>query len=137
MQVYKSASWTDSVPDLLQTTLLHTFEDSGKILSVSRPGGGIRGQYQLLTEVRAFESEYQDGQPHAVTEVYAKLIQTSSGKVVAARSFRESEPAAGTEVGTVVDAFSRSLGRLSSAIAGWTLTEGSRQAPEPAATKQR
>ena len=125
VQVYKGANWSDSVPDLLQTALVRSFEDSQKILAVSRPGGGVRGQYQLLTELRAFESVYaQPGQPQAVIEVYAKLIHTADGEVVAARSFRDSEPSGSEAIGAVVDAFSRSLDRLSSQIVGWTLSSG-------------
>lgn len=125
VQVYKGASWSDSVPNLLQSALLGGFEDSQKILSVSRPGGGVHGEYRLQTELRAFESVYvQAGQPQAVIEVYAKLIHSSDGQVVAARRFKESEPSGSEEVGAVVDAFSRSLDRLSGQIVGWTLSNG-------------
>ena len=41
--VYKAAAWTDTAPDLVQSALLHRFEDSGRILSVARPGAGVRG----------------------------------------------------------------------------------------------
>lgn len=127
VQVYKGASWSDAVPNLLQTALVRGFEDSQKILTVSRPGGAVRGEYQLVTEVRAFDSIYvQAGQPQAVIEVHAKLIHSVDGDVVAARTFRDAEPASGTEVGAVVDAFSRSLDRLSNQIIGWTLVNGAR-----------
>jgi cholesterol transport system auxiliary component len=123
--VYKGASWADSLPELVQTALLRRFEDSQKILSVSRPGGGVRGEFQLLTELRLFESVYlQPGQPQARVELYARLVHTADGQVVAARSFRDSEPAAAEDVGSVVDAFSRALGRVSSQVAGWALQSG-------------
>lgn len=127
VQVYQGASWSDSAPELLQTTLLRGFEDSQKILSVSRPGAGIRGQYQLLTELRSFESVYAEpGKPQAVIEVYAQLVHTADGQAVAARSFRETEPASGESVPAVVDAFSRGLDRLSTQVVGWTLSNGVR-----------
>lgn len=132
VQVYKGASWSDATPELLQTALVRSFEDSQKILSVGRPGAGVRGEYQLVTELRAFESVYaQPGSPQAVIEVYAKLIHTADGEVVAARSFRETEAANGEQVGTVVDAFSRALDRVSSQIVGWTLDNGGRHEREP------
>lgn len=134
VQVYKGASWSDPAPELVQTALLRSFEDSQKILSVARSGAGVRGEYQLLTELRAFESVYaQPGQPQAVVEIYAKLVHAADGQVVAARSFRESEPSTGEEVGAVVDAFSRSLARASSEIVGWTLSNGSRHESSSAA----
>lgn len=125
MQVYKSAAWTDAAPDLLHLALLRGFEESQKILSVSRSGGGVRGQYQLLTELRSFQSVYpQPGQPEAVIEVYARLVHTTDGRVIAARGFRHSQPATGEEVGAVVEAFSRALDRSTAEIVGWTLRSG-------------
>ena len=125
IQVYKGAAWTDAAPDLLQVALLKAFEDSGKILSVSRSGGGVRGEYQLLTELRSLQSVYsQPGQPQATIEVYARLVHTNDGRVVAARNFSGSEPAAGEGVAAVVDAFSRVLDRTTSEIVGWTLRSG-------------
>lgn len=125
VQVYKGASWSESVPDMVQTALLRKLEDSGKILSVSRPGAGVRGEYQLLTEIRAFESVYaQAGQPQARIEVYAKLVHTADGHAVAARSFVETEAAGSEEVPAVVDAFSRSMDRVTTQVAGWALSSG-------------
>lgn len=127
VQVYKGASWSDLVPNLVQTALLERFEDSQKILTVAAPGGAVRGEYQLMTELRAFDSIYdQPGHPQAVIEIHAKLVHSEDGEVVAARTFRETESASGVEVPAVVDAFSRSLDRASNQIVAWTLTNGSR-----------
>jgi len=125
VQVYKSAAWTDAAPDLLQMALLRGFEESEKILAVSRAGGGVRGQYQLLTELRSFQSVYaQPGQAEAVVEIYARLVHTSDGRVIAARSFRHAEPAASEELSAVVVAFSRALDRSTADVVGWTLRSG-------------
>jgi cholesterol transport system auxiliary component len=122
--VYKASAWTDPAPDLVQNALLRRFEDSGKILTVSRPGAGVRGEYQLQTDLRAFESVYVNGGPQAQVEIYAKLVHTADGEVVAARSFRETEGSSSESVGSVVDAFGVALGRASDQIAGWTLQAG-------------
>jgi cholesterol transport system auxiliary component len=124
VSVYKGSSWTDTAPEMVQNALLRRFEDSGKILSVSRPGGGVRGQYQLQTDLRAFESVYVGGAPEAQVEIYARLVDTASGEVVAARSFRETQAAAATDVDSVVQAVSAALGRASEGIAGWALQAG-------------
>lgn len=131
LQVYKSAAWADAAPDLLHMALMRGFEESGKILSVSRSGGGVRGQYQLLTELRSFQSVYsQPGQPEVVVEVFARLVHTTDGRVIAARGFRHAEPAAAEEVGTVVEAFSRALDRSTAEIVGWTLRSGNEVPPD-------
>jgi cholesterol transport system auxiliary component len=133
VQIYKGAIWSDSVPNLVQSALVMGFEDSQKILTVARPGGAVRGEYQLVTELRAFDSIYNAGRPEAVVEVHAKLVHSVDGEVVAAHTFRETEPASSTEIPAVVDAFSGSLDRVTSQIVGWTLTNGNRyQAGLPA-----
>ena len=40
VQTYKGARWADNAPDLLQTALVQAFEDSGRMPSVMRAGGG-------------------------------------------------------------------------------------------------
>jgi cholesterol transport system auxiliary component len=124
MQVYKGAAWSDTAPDLVQTSLLRAFEDSGRILSVARPGGAVRGEFQLATELRAFDSIYSGASPDAVVEVHARLIRVTDGRAVAARTFRTSEPASGTDVATVSEAFARALAKLDADVVAWTLAEG-------------
>jgi cholesterol transport system auxiliary component len=136
LQVYKGAAWSDNAPDLMQSALLRRFQDAENILSVSRSGGGVRGQFQLLSDLRSFESVYvQPGQPQAVVELYVRLVRTSDGQVVAARGFREVEAAADDNLGSVVDAFSRSINRLTDQVVGWALVSGNQSASKSAASK--
>jgi len=126
LQVYEGAAWPDTAPDLVQTDLLRAFEDSGRILSIARPGGAVRGDFQLATELRAFESIYAGDRPAAVIELHARLVRVTDGQAVAARTFRVSEPAQGTAVEDVSAAFSAALGKLDREVVGWTLAEGNR-----------
>ena len=137
VQVYQASSWADPATELVQTALVRGFEDSGKILAVARPGSGVHGDYSLQSELRSFTSVYEGGQPQAVVEVYARLVHAADGGVVAAQLFREAEPAAGTEVPQVVEAFGRALDRTRDRMIGWTLATGeaheARMAKDPAA----
>jgi cholesterol transport system auxiliary component len=133
IQVYQDASWIDSAPELVQASLLRHFEDSQKIPAASPPGGGVRGEYLLLSELRAFESVYvQPGQPQVQVELFVRLVHSGDGKVVAARAFRETEDSGSEELSAVVDAFSRALDRASSDIVGWTLINGQKAEAMPA-----
>ena len=126
LQVYKGAAWSDTAPDLVQSTLLRGFEDSGRILSVARPGGAVRGDFQLATELRAFESVYAGALPHAQIELHARLIRVSDGTAVSAKTFVVATDATGTDVANVSDAFGAGLSQLSRDVVGWTLAEGNR-----------
>ena len=126
LQVYKGAVWTQPAPDLLQDTLLRAFEDSGRITGVARRGSGIAGDYELLLDLRRFDSDYAPGAPAAVVEVGAKLVSARSNEVVASRAFRASAPASATDVGAVSRAFESALGQVATELVGWTLVEGER-----------
>ena len=58
LQVYKGAVWAQPAPDLLLDTVLRAFEDSPRIPGVARRGSGIAGDYELLLDLRRFESDY-------------------------------------------------------------------------------
>ena len=57
--------------------------------------------------------------------------------MVASRSFRHAQPATGTDVGLVADAFAQALRATSRDIAGWVLTSGQAHEAAHPATPQR
>ena len=124
VQTYKGARWADNAPDLLQTALVEAFEDSGRIGSVTRFGGGSsRGDYGLWLEVRQFESVYDGGAPEAVVEVQARLVKLRGGGLVASKRFRQAVPGRTPEVDDMVAAFGEAMSSLGTDLVGWTLTE--------------
>src|SRR5690606_24101595 len=58
LQVYAGSSWAQPSTELLETTVLRAFEDSGRISGVARSDVGIRPDYRLLMDIRRFESDY-------------------------------------------------------------------------------
>ncbi|NOT88311.1 MAG: ABC transporter [Lysobacter sp.] len=131
LQVYKGAAWTQPAPDLVLDTLLRAFADSGKLAGVARRGEGVSAQYQLLLDLRRFESDYSGGTtPGARIEIGARLVQNTSNRVVATRVFDVTVPAAGTDVVQVNRAFERALGDANMQLIGWVLAEGNRSVRE-------
>ena len=90
------AQWSDRLPRLLQARLVETFENANQLRSVGRPADGITSDYQLLIDVRAFQLSVAPA-PAGVVEIAAKIVSGGSGRIVAARVFRASAPAAGTD----------------------------------------
>ena len=123
LQTYKGAAWADDAPDLLETAVVAAFEDSGRLGSVSRYGGGSRGDFALILEVRAFESVYRGATPDAVIEVQARLVDLKND-AVASKRFLHTVPVSGVEVPQVVAAFGDAMSASSRDIVGWTLSQG-------------
>lgn len=130
LQVYRAAEWVRHPAGMVEDAVLRTLEDSGKLAAVVRQGSGIATDYRLLLDVRRFQADYA-GQPvpAAVLEVNATLVATGGQGVVASRNFRVSQPATGTTVAQVVDAFAGALATLGHDISGWALQAAPRTTP--------
>lgn len=125
VQVYKGAAWAKLPSSMLEDTVTRALEDSGHIGAVSRQGAGVIADYKLVLDIRRFEADYAgNALPAATIEVNAKLLHSGDGNIVDSRTFLHAEPAAGTGVDQVVDAFSRSLEAVGRDMAGWVLTSG-------------
>jgi len=125
LQVYHGAVWSEPPPDLVQDAVLHAFEDSGRIAGVARRGSGVAGDYELVLDLRRFQSDYAGGSsPNAEIEVGAKLVANRSNIVIATRILRQTVPAGGTQIGEVSRAFSTGLSAMVNELVGWTLVEG-------------
>ena len=99
---------------VLEDGVLGTLEDSGKIPAAARQGSGIAADYRLVMDIRHFQAEYAGAAlPSVVIEVSAKLLHAQDQAVVGSRSFRHAQPAGGTDVALVADAFSQALGATS------------------------
>ena len=129
LQVYKGAAWTQPAPDMVLDTLLRAFADSGRLAGVARRGEGVNAQYELLLDLRRFESDYNDGAtPSARIELGARLVHNADNRVVASRVFDVDATAEGTDVAQVNRAFADALGEIGAQVIGWSLTEGQRDA---------
>jgi cholesterol transport system auxiliary component len=125
LQVYHGAVWAEPAPDLVQDAVLRAFEDSGRIDSVARRGSGVSGDFELLLDIRTFESDYAGGaSPSAVVEIVAKLVANRSNTVVATRLLKQRVPASSTKIGDVSRAFDAALSAAVKDMVGWSLVEG-------------
>lgn len=125
VQVYSGAAWGKMPTDMVEDAVLRALEDSGRIPGVARQGSGVAADYKLVLDLRRFESAY-DGQsvPSSNIELSAKLLHATDQRMVAARSFVHTTPAADTAVPAVVDAMETSLDAITRDLVGWILTTG-------------
>ncbi|MCJ2129660.1 ABC-type transport auxiliary lipoprotein family protein [Methylobacterium sp. E-045] len=109
--------WADRLPRLVQTRLIQSLENSGRLKSVSRPGDKIVADYALISEIRAFDIASNSGE--AVVDVSAKLIADGTGKVVAARIFTARVPVAKIEAGSAAVGLDAALSIVLADIVRW------------------
>ena len=59
---FANAAWSDRAPAMVQSLLIESFEQTGKIISVSRDLAVLRADYILMSELRRFEARYESGE---------------------------------------------------------------------------
>jgi cholesterol transport system auxiliary component len=122
---FAKASWTDRAPVMVQTLLVESFENSGAIVAVGRKAIGLRSDYDLKSELREFQAEYDDAPtPLIRVRLNVKLIKQPRRSIVAFENFEATQRAAAGSMEAVVAAFDEALGKVLRQVVQWTLVNG-------------
>lgn len=120
LQYLARAQWSDRLPKMVQAKLVQAFEDSGKIGGVGKPGQGLAIDYQLITEIRAFEIS-TEGPDMAVVEIFAKILNDRNGTVRTQKAFRATAGVNGAGSTAFIKALDQAFASVSAEIVIWTL----------------
>jgi cholesterol transport system auxiliary component len=112
--------WADRLPRLIQSRIIQSLENSGRLRSVSRPGDKVVADYQLISEIRAFDVQAATGE--AVVDLALKLVADGTGKVTAARIFVARVPVAKIDAGTGARALDQALTTVLADVVRWVNT---------------
>ncbi len=125
LEYYARASWTDRTPSMVQTLMIESFENSGKIVAVGRDAVGLRADFVLKTELREFQAEYyQAGSPIAHIGINAKLVHSRSRAIIGSNTFESKAKAEGDRLEAIIAAFDSALGKALKRLVEWTLMTG-------------
>jgi cholesterol transport system auxiliary component len=111
------AQWSDRLPKLVQSKIIEAYENSSRLTSVGRPGDRLTVDYQLLSELRAFEIDAASGT--ATVELTAKVVNDKTGKIVAARVFSARRPVGAVDGPNATRALDAALGEVLADLVGW------------------
>jgi cholesterol transport system auxiliary component len=113
-----SAAWSDRLPRLLQTRLMETLQNTGRVGAVAVPGQGLLIDYQVIMDVRAFEVAHEE----AVVSIHVKLMNDRDGRVRATRIFNGRTIVTGVENLDYVVALNASMDAVFSEMTDWILS---------------
>ncbi len=116
------SQWSDKLTRVVQSKLVEAFEDTGRLGGVGKPGQGLAIDYQLISDVRAFEIATGGGD-RGVVEISVKLLNDRNGSVKAQKVFRAEAPAKGSGSSAYVAALDQAFGRVTGEIVAWTLQQ--------------
>lgn len=124
---YQGARWSNRAPALLRDRLLDAFTANGSVRALSSDESSLQADLDLTGELRAFQSEYQNGKPVIHLRYEARLVRTLGQRIVASRTFEIAQAVDGKEVPEVVSAFGKASDQLAAQVVDWTLQQGQRQ----------
>jgi cholesterol transport system auxiliary component len=119
---YAKTGWTDRAPLMVQTRIVDSFENSGKIVAVARESIAIKANYVMQTDLRNFEAMYfYQGTPIAHVRIVAKLVRMPDRQIIGVATFERCVRARADKIPKVVEAFDQALGAVIKALVAWTL----------------
>jgi cholesterol transport system auxiliary component len=124
LEYYAKAAWTDNAPGMIQSLLVESFERTGKIIAVGPESAGLRPDFILKTDLRAFEADYRgdDPVPTVLVRMSAKLVAMPQRKIVRAITSEKSVKAQGSAFPDVLNAFDDAIGHVFRDIVVYTLS---------------
>ena len=129
LDYFAGAEWTDRAPALVQTMMIESFENTGKIISVGRETVALRSDYSLKLELREFQAQYYDGDqvpPKVNVRINAKLVKMPDRIIMASETYGFEILAASNTLDDIVLAFNEALGKVLKRVVGWTLREATK-----------
>lgn len=123
LDYYANARWTERAPRLVQTMLVESFENTGRIISVARRGTDLRADYTLKTELREFQAEYGAAEAPAAVRVRlnAKIVALPRRAIIASVTVERAVDVTGSGMEHVVQGFDDALGKVMRSVIEWTL----------------
>lgn len=118
----KDVTWIDRVPSLVQTLLVESFENSGRIVAVGRESVGLRADYVLKLDVREFQLERGGGKDRVKVRLSAKLVRMPERVIIGTMTAEHEVGIANSSIPTIVGGFDDALGKVLKKVVEWTLT---------------
>ena len=131
VSVYHGASWSEPAPVLVRDRLIDALRADGRIAALSSDEARLQADYEIVSDLRAFQSEYRGDVPQVVVRLDVRLVEREGRRILASRTFESEARAAGADVPAVVNAFGAASTRLASELAAWTVEEIRRVPPRP------
>jgi len=121
---YADSGWTDRAPLMVQTLMVDSFENSRRIVAVSRETTELRPNYVLQTDLREFQAEYfhDNGAPIVRVRIVAKLVAMPDRQIIGSRAFERCYRAKENKLPAIVRAYDEALGSVIRRLVAWTLS---------------
>ena len=125
VEYYARSSWSDRAPEMIQTLMIESFENSERIVAIGRDSIALRADYILKTDLREFQAEYIAGPvPQVHLALIARLVKMPRRAIIGTKKFESVVEARADTMEAVITAFDLALGKVLKRLVEWTLITG-------------
>lgn len=126
VQYLPRARWVDRAPLIVQSLLVESYENSGKVAAVGRSTVGLRADYLIVPDLREFQgiviAETENAKTVRVeVRMNIKIVDAAEDKIIASSSFSEDVVSASDQTPDLVNAFDIALGRAMRDAVEWSV----------------
>lgn len=127
VQYLPEARWVNRAPLIVQSLMIESFENSGRVPAVGSSAIGLRPDFLIVTDIREFQAIVPPGDSDAPLQVDVRLnikvIDAFSNRIIASRSFEEFAQSASDAPSDVTLAFDEALGGTLRDAVEWSVRE--------------
>jgi len=116
---YKGAAWSDRLPRLMQARMVEAFQNAGLVSAVGSRSDRLDADYELSTQVQAFQVNVNQGQAEAYANLYVKVIDGNNGRMVASRGFEARVGTSSKDVGEMVVSLNQAFDKVLREVVPW------------------
>ena len=116
---YKGAAWTDRLPRLMQARMVEAFQNTGLVQAVGSRSDRLNSDFELSTQVQAFQVEINQGSADAYASLYVKVIDGDNGRMVASRGFEARVSTSPKDVDQMVVSLNQAFDQVLREIVPW------------------
>lgn len=116
---YKDAAWSDRLPRLMQARMVEAFQNAGLVSAVGSRADRLDADYELTTQVQAFQVEVEGASAQAHANLYIKVVDGDNGRMVASRGFESRVPTSSKDAGEMVNSLNQAFDNVLREVVPW------------------
>jgi cholesterol transport system auxiliary component len=116
---YKNAAWSDRLPRLMQARMVEAFQNTGLVKAVGSRSDRLDADFELSTQVQAFQINVNQGQAEAYANLYVKVIDGNNGRMVASRGFEARVSTSSKDVEEMVISLNQAFDKVLREVVPW------------------
>jgi cholesterol transport system auxiliary component len=120
------AFWVDRAPAMVQSLIVQSFRNSGRVDQVGTNRDRVRPDFQLVSDLRAFQLNRGGGPDLVRARLNVQLLRMPRRDSVGRESFAAERAPMGTGIDAVVGAFDEAFGKVMKELVAWTVRTGNR-----------